>query len=256
MKTSTWIVPALTAAGGALVLSNVTAAAPQADKPALPVPLRMTAFAVSMGTAATGANAVMDIRITRWSTAEERQNLIDTAVEKGQDALLRALQKMPSHGRISIPGWTGPDPHNARLGWVLHYAFATPGEDGGYRIGIATDRYIGMWEARNQPRTIDYPFSLIEIRLGKDGKGVGKMAVATRIDYDKKKKQLVLENYSSEPVRLNEAKIEKYCERSESMSIATRRAVIAGALAGLVFSGVAAAQKVEIKTNQAPDTDF
>jgi len=209
MKTSTWIVPALTAAAAALVLSNVTAAAPQADKPALPVPLRMTAFAVSMGTAATGANAVMDIRITRWSTAEERQNLIDTAVEKGQDALLRALQKMPSHGRISIPGWTGPDPHNARLGWVLHYAFATPGEDGGYRIGIATDRYIGMWEARNQPRTIDYPFSLIEIRLGKDGKGVGKMAVATKIDYDKKKKQLVLENYSSEPVRLNEVKIEK-----------------------------------------------
>jgi len=209
MKTSRWIVPALTAAAAALVLSNVTAAAPQADKPALPVPLRMTAFAVSMGTAATGANAVMDIRITRWSTAEERQNLIDTAVEKGQDALLRALQKMPSHGRISIPGWTGPDPHNARLGWVLHYAFATPGEDGGYRIGIATDRYIGMWEARNQPRTIDYPFSLIEIRIGKDGKGVGKMAVATKIDYDKKKKQLVLENYSSEPVRLNEVKIEK-----------------------------------------------
>jgi hypothetical protein len=85
----------------------------------------------------------------------------------------------------------------------------TPGEDGGYRIGIATDRYIGMWEARNQPRTIDYPFSLIEIRLGSDGKGVGKMAVATKIDFDKKKKQLVLENYSSEPVRLNEVKIEK-----------------------------------------------
>ena len=209
MKTSTWIVPAITAAAAAMVLSTATAAAPQADKPALPVPLRMTAFAVSMATAAPGATAVMDIRITRWSTAEERQKLIDIAVEKGQDALLRALQKMPNHGRISIPGWHGPDPHNARLGWVLHYAFATPGEDGGYRIGIATDRYIGMWEARDQPRTIDYPFSLIEIRLGKDGKGVGKMAVATKIDYDKKKKQLVLENYSSEPVRLNEVKIEK-----------------------------------------------
>jgi hypothetical protein len=209
MKTSTWMVPAITAAMAAIALSGVTAAAPQADTPPLPVPLRMTAFAVSMGTAATGANAVMDIRVTRWSTAEERQKLIDIAVEKGQDALLRALQKMPNHGKISIPGWSGPDPHNARLGWVLHYAFATPGEDGGYRIGIATDRYIGMWEARNQPRTIDYPFSLIEIRLGKDGKGVGKMAVATKIDYDKKKKQLVLENYSSEPVRLNEVKIEK-----------------------------------------------
>ena len=205
----TWMMSSLTAAGAAIVLSSVTAAAPQEEKATLPLPLRMSAFAVSMATAAPGANAVMDIRVKRWSTQAERENLLNTAVEKGQDALLRALQKMPDHGRISIPGWTGPDPHNARLGWTLHYAFVTPGEDGGYRIGIATDRYIGMWEARNQPRTIDYPFSLIEIRLGKDGKGVGKMAVATKIDFDKKKKQLVLENYSSEPVRLNEVKIEK-----------------------------------------------
>ena len=115
---------------------------------------------------------------------------------------------MPDHGKISIPGWTGPDPHNARLGWELHYAFNTPGEDGGQRIGIATDRYIGMWNSY-QPRTMDYPFSLIEIRLDKSGKGVGKMAVATKIEFDKKKKQLVLENYSSEPVRLNEVKIDR-----------------------------------------------
>ena len=204
-----WTSSLLTIAGAAIVFSAGTTAAPQEEKATLPLPLRMSAFAVSMATAAPGANAVMDIRVKRWSTQTERENLLTTAVEKGQDALLRALQKMPDHGRISIPGWTGPDPHNARLGWTLHYAYVTPGEDGGYRIGIATDRYIGMWEARNQPRTIDYPFSLIEIRLGKDGKGVGKMAVATKIDFDKKKKQLVLENYSSEPVRLNEVKIEK-----------------------------------------------
>jgi hypothetical protein len=116
---------------------------------------------------------------------------------------------MPDHGRISIPGWTGPDPHNARLGWTLHYAFATPGEDGGLRIGIATDRYIGMWEAREQPRTMDYPFTLIEMRLDANGRGVGKMAVATKIEFDRKKQQMVLENYASEPVRLNEVKRRK-----------------------------------------------
>jgi len=209
-KMKTWIVGATAATAVAVILSGVTTAARQTEPGLLPLPLRMTAFAVNMSNVASGkTTAVMDIRITRWSTQKQREDLITTATEKGQDALLRALQKMPDHGRISIPGWQGPDPHNARLGWVLHYAYETPGEDGGYRIGIATDRYIGMWEARNQPRTIDYPFSLIEIRVGKDGKGVGKMAVATKIDYDKKKKQIVLENYSSEPVRLNEIKIEK-----------------------------------------------
>ena len=180
------------------------------DVPALPI--RMTAFAVNMSTVQGGPNrrtATVDIRIKRWSTEAEREKLLSTAVEKGQNGLLRELQRMPDHGRISIPTWQGPDPHNARLGWELHYAFATKGEDGGLRIGIATDRYIGMWEAREQPRTIDYPFSLIEMRFDKSGKGVGKFAVATKIDFDKKKKQLVLENYASEPVRLNEITIEK-----------------------------------------------
>jgi len=200
--------PVLCAFAAAFTLSSHPAAEP-AQAGGLDLPLRLSAFAVNMSTVATGSTAVMDIRIKRWSTAAEREKLVTTAVEKGPDALLRALQKMPDHGRISIPGWTGPDPHNARLGWVLHYAYNTPGEDGGQRIGIATDRYIGMWEARNQPRTIDYPFTLIEIRLGKDGKGVGKMAVATKIEFDKKKKQMVLENYASEPVRLNEVKVER-----------------------------------------------
>jgi hypothetical protein len=68
---------------------------------------------------------------------------------------------------------------------------------------IATDRYIGFAEARNQPRTIDYPFTLFEIRANKDGKGEGKMAVATKISFDKKKNAIELENYASEPVRLN-----------------------------------------------------
>ncbi|MBW8865977.1 MAG: hypothetical protein JF610_01375, partial [Acidobacteria bacterium] len=174
-----WIVYATGATAITVILSGITTAARQTEPGLLPLPLRMTAFAVNMSNVASGkTTAVMDIRITRWSTQKQREDLITTATEKGQDALLRALQKMPDHGRISIPGWQGPDPHNARLGWVLHYAYETPGEDGGYRIGIATDRYIGMWEARNQPRTIDYPFSLLELRVGKDGKGVGKMAVA------------------------------------------------------------------------------
>ncbi len=191
------------------VMSGAPAAVPQSIEGALPTPLRLSAFAVNMSTVATGTTAVMDIRITRWSTAAERERLITAAIEKGQDALLRSLQKMPDHGRLSIPGWRGPDPHNARLGWELRYAVATPGEDGGHRIAIATDRYIGMWEARNRPRTIDYPFTLIDIRLDGNGRGVGKMAVATKIEFNKKKQEMVLENYASEPVRLNEVKIEK-----------------------------------------------
>ena len=114
---------------------------------------------------------------------------------------------MPSHGRFSIPGLVGPDPHQLRLGNPLRYAWQTPQPEGGRRIVIATDRYIGFAEARNQPRTIDYPFTLFEIRVNKAGEGQGKMAVATKISFDKKKKTIELENYSSEPVRLNNVKV-------------------------------------------------
>lgn len=181
----------------------------QAPQSGLPVPLRLSAWAVNMSNVATGTNAVMDIRITRWTTPEERQGLIGTFFEKKQDGLLRALQRMPEHGRMRIPGWMGPDPHNVRLGWTLHYAWQTPLAEGGHRIVIATDRYIGFWEARNQPRSIDYPFTFLEIRLDKAGEGEGKMAVATKLRFDKEKNAVELENYSSEPVRLQQVKVEK-----------------------------------------------
>ena len=37
---------------------------------------------------------------------------------------------------------------------------------------LATDRPIGIEEARTQQRTMDYPFTLLEIRF--DKKGVGR----------------------------------------------------------------------------------
>jgi hypothetical protein len=169
-------------------------------------PERYTAWAVSMSTAAPGANQTVDFWVDRWSTPEERELLVTTMVEKGSDALLRALQKMEPVGRMRSLNVSGPDPHNARLGWDIRYAWQQPLPDGGRRIFLAFDRYIGFAEARNQPRTVDYPFTLVEVRFDKDGKGVGKWAVATKIKFDKEKKLIELENYSSEPVRLQNVK--------------------------------------------------
>ena len=44
--------------------------------------------------------------------------------------------------------------------------------------------------------------------IDKNGKGEGKMAYATQISFDKKKNAVELENYTSEPVRLNQLKLE------------------------------------------------
>jgi hypothetical protein len=172
-------------------------------------PIRLSAWAVNMSNVATGANAVMDIRVDKWSTDREREELIATFVEGGQDKLLDKLRDVPVKGRMNIPAWNGPDPNQVRLGWNLRFAMRTAMADGGARILLATDRYLSFAEMRNRPRTYDYPFTFLEIHQAQDGSGEGKMAVATQLRFDKKEKTIIFENYSSEPVRLTNVRIER-----------------------------------------------
>ena len=166
-------------------------------------------WALNMSNIATGANQTIRILINKWSSPAQRQRLIQAFADKGQDGLVRELQKQPEMGRFNFPGYMGPDPNNTmRLGTDIRYAMSFPGEDGGRRIVIITPRVIGFRESVNQPRTVDYPFTLFEMRFDKEGKGEGRMAYATQISFDKKKNQIELENYSSEPVRLNNLEIE------------------------------------------------
>jgi hypothetical protein len=164
-----------------------------------PLPVRLTAFAVNMSNVGPTKAGTIEITIDRWSTDAERQGLLTTFFEKGPAKLLDALQDQKPVGRIRAPG---------NLGWDLRFARYHPLPDKGSRLVLMTDRPVGFWEARNQPRTIDYPFTLIELRLKADGTGEGKASVATKITYNKKEQTVELENYVSEPIRLNNVKME------------------------------------------------
>jgi hypothetical protein len=162
---------------------------------------RYTAFAVNMDSSAVarpGAGTV-ELVVERWSTDAERDRLVKALVEKGPEKLLDTLQSLPRAGYIRTPN---------SIGYDLHYARKEPMEEGGERVVIATDRYISFWEAKNRPRTIDYPFTVIEMRINRDGVGEGKMSLATKITLGKDKKQLELENYGTQPVLLQNIKRE------------------------------------------------
>jgi hypothetical protein len=149
------------------------------------------AFAVSMPTGTAGQ---VDIVFERWSSEAERETLTAAFNAKGQDGLLSALQKVkPRVGYYRTPNSIGID---------IRFAKEIPGEDGGRRIIFLTDRRIGFTEARNRPRTIDYPFTMVEMRFDKNGVGEGRASVMTMITHNKKTNQIELENYSSDPVRL------------------------------------------------------
>jgi hypothetical protein len=160
---------------------------------------RYVANAVSLATPGPTGTAVIEISVTRWSPQAESDRLIKTLADKGPEKLLETLRDLPKAGFIRTPG---------NLGYDLRYARKEPLEEGGEQIVIATDRPIGLWEAVNRPRTIDYPFTLIEMRLDNKGNGEGKLSLATKIVYDKRRSTVVLENYSSAPVMLTKIRRE------------------------------------------------
>ena len=195
---------------GILSLTLTAFPVAQSDAPFGSDKVTILGNALNMSNTATGANQTIRINIDRWSTPSQRQHLITTFLEKGgQQGLLKELEKQPELGRFNFPGYLGPDPNNTmRLGTDIRYARNFAGEDGGRRIVIMTSRVIGFREEVNQPRTTDYPFSIFEMRFKPDGKGEGKMAYSLQINFDKKKNTIELENYSSEPVRLNNLELE------------------------------------------------
>jgi hypothetical protein len=154
-----------------------------------------TGFAINMNSGPK--TGTIDFTIERWSTDAERDQLLAIIAEKPKDPtqpLLRALQKLPKVGGIRTP---------ETLSWDLHYARQFPDPEGGRKIVLATDRPIAFAEARNSTRSMDYPFTIVEIHLDKNDKGEGKILAGTKIFVDKNK-NLVLENYAQQPVRFNE----------------------------------------------------
>jgi len=158
---------------------------------------RFIANAVNMNRGAAGN---IEIVVERWSTDANRDKLMKVMLDKGPDKLLDALQDMPRMGYFRAPGQVGID---------IHFARRVPQPEGGERVVLVTDRRIGFWEAANQPRSIDYPFTVIELRLNRDGEGEGKMSLATKIIADKENNIVTLENYDTQPVMLNNVKREK-----------------------------------------------
>jgi hypothetical protein len=184
MRSYKSIVPTLTAV---LLLAGAAIAAARADKPIE----TFTAFAAALG---TGKTAVVQIDIHRWSTDEEREQLLTTLQEFGPDKLVDALQKIrPPVGSIRTPSTVAYD---------LYYARNNPSPDGGRRIVLATNRRVSFRELRKSSRELRYQVTVIEIHIDKDGKGEGKLVPAARVSWDKQAKKIEIENYSALPVDL------------------------------------------------------
>lgn len=161
---------------------------------------RFTATAINMGSPGPTTVDRVDIVVTQWSPMAQRDRLIGVLFDKGADKLLDVLKDLPKVGYFKTP---------ESLSYDLHYAQRTPLPDRGERVVLATDRYIGFWEVARGSRTTDYPFTIIELRLNGDGRGEGKISLATRVIADKKDHSVVLENWGTQPVMLKDVRRER-----------------------------------------------
>lgn len=188
-KTGVWSL----ALGFGLVAGLAAGIAAQSNGPGE----RFTATAVDMD---RGTTTPIQIVIDRWSSDAQRARLLDVLTKEGPAKLLDAVQDQPKVGYIRT---------STSLGWDLRYSHRTPGEDGGENIVVVTDRPVRFWETVTQSRTLDYPFTVIELHLNNQGEGEGMLSVASKITRDKKTGDVVIENWGTQPERLTQVKVER-----------------------------------------------
>src|SRR6266404_1014471 len=136
------------------------------------------------------------IYIDSYSTEQEAQQLEEISRSGGQDALLNALEKMKSIGRIETEGT------------VSFYTFKliiSRPTSTGRRIIAITDRPMGFREEARDSRSTEYPFGILQLDLKDDKKGKedgeGTLIYAAQIK-DLNLDELNVENYVADPVKL------------------------------------------------------
>jgi hypothetical protein len=183
-----------TVTAAAIVIVSAMVAGPQAQSNSAGE--RFSVVAVDLD---QGSQTPLQIVVERWSPEAQRQRLTAVLLQKGPEKLLEALQDAPKVGYIRS---------TTSLGWDLHFASHVPAEEGGERIVIATDRPMGFRELWNQTRSVEYPFTIVEMRVDKSGEGDGTMSLATKVIPDKTDNVITLENYGTQRIRLQQVKRE------------------------------------------------
>ncbi|MCI0660439.1 MAG: hypothetical protein L0220_05135 [Acidobacteria bacterium] len=150
---------------------------------------------------APGASVNVTIYINRYSTDAEAKQLAQALLSGGQDAVVKALEKMKTIGKVTTTG---------RVGFFdLKFIRTRPLDEGGRRIIAACDRPIQFLEAYNSGRSMDYKIGIVELILKDkgehDGKkkeeGEGMLIYAAKVKVIEGNK-IEIENYGVEPAKL------------------------------------------------------
>jgi hypothetical protein len=146
-------------------------------------------YGVAIGTGGTvgGKSMPFDLRITGYTTDDELLQFAALLKEKGQDALLSALEK-EDKGRLNPTGYLGNQ-----------IAVARKRQEGADTIiTIVTARIMSFRELYNNGRSTSYPFGYMQIRLNAMGEGSGQIMAAAKISFNKKSGEYEIESFGNQ----------------------------------------------------------
>jgi hypothetical protein len=110
----------------------------------------------------TGARVNVDLYIDSYTTDAEAKTLAGVLLEGGSDALLKALEKADSIGKIRLSG---------RVGFYDFKLIRSHRTETGRRIYAVGDRPVGFLEAYYSGRSRDYEFGILQLDLKQNSKG-------------------------------------------------------------------------------------
>ena len=123
-------------------------------------------FAVANApTDAFSSDARMRVRLMRWSTDDERRQLMAALGEPSK--LLTALPYVDVVGHLQ---WPGGLEHSVR------YARQTARPDGGADIVLVVERPLWLWWDPTAKWAADQQFTVVQMRINKGGTGEGRIA--------------------------------------------------------------------------------
>jgi len=155
-----------------------------------------TAFGTSGPT--SGKSVGVNIYINSYTTDDEVKNYLNILKTQGQDGLEKAFDKTKERGRLAVTGSTGND-----ISFIRSRNAETK-----RIIRMASNRMMSFAELYNSPRSRDYKFTIVELRLDADGNGEGNIFYAVKLKFNKKG-ELEIEHYAQSPIRLANVRKQK-----------------------------------------------
>jgi hypothetical protein len=110
------------------------------------------------------------IHIDEFTTDQDMQRLAQALTEKGPAGLRDAAFELDQ-------GWVRI---GDSLGFPIAVAVRKPTPEG-EKVTIVVDRYVDFFEIWHHLRSADYPFTYIEMTLGRDGKGQGELQPLAKV---------------------------------------------------------------------------